>query len=235
MADEKKKVIMAVGGHICDAELTAGGVLATMALKGHKIITVALTAGERGCPPHLTVPEYLKQKKEEARIFAEMLGGESIVFDYPDCELPVNMEVAFQLCDVIRKYRADVLLTHWKGSIHKDHIATHQIVKDAQQFAGLPSIEREYPAKFAAGPYYCENWEDPYDFIPHTYMEVSDEGFELWEKAIQHHWFAVNSKDFKYKDYYTHLMRVRGIEMRKTRAQTFMIEPMSRRVFKSEF
>lgn len=235
MAEFKQKVIMAVGGHVGDMELTAGGVLATMALKGHKIVTVALTAGERGCPAGMTVAEYRKQKVEEARAFAEMLGGESVVFDYPDCELPTNMEVGFQLCDVIRKYRADVLLTHWKGSIHKDHIATHHIVLDAQQFAGLPSIEREYPAKFAAGPYYCENWEDPYDFVPHTYMEVSDEGFELWEKAISKHWFAVNSKDFKYKDYYTHLMRVRGIEARKYRAQTFMIERMSQRVYKQEF
>lgn len=30
-------------------------------------------------------------------------------------------------------------------------------------------------------------------------------------------------------------MRVRGIEMRKTRAQTFMVEPMDMRVYKSEF
>lgn len=106
---------------------------------------------------------------------------------------------------------------------------------DAQLLAGLDSVEREYPAQFAKELYCCENWEDPYGFKPHTYVEVSDEGFALWEKAISHHWFTVNSKDFKYKDYYTHLMRVRGIEMRKTRAQTFMVEPMDMRVYKSEF
>lgn len=233
--EDNKKVIMAIGGHVGDMELTAGGVLATMALKGYKIVTVALTGGERGCPPHLTVPEYRKQKLEEARIFAEMLGGESVVWDYPDCELPVNDETRFKLCDEIRKYKADILLTHWKGSIHKDHISTHKLVFDAQLLAGLDSVEREYPAQFAKELYYCENWEDPYGYVPHTYMEVSDEGFELWEKAISHHWFTVNSKDFKYKDYYTHLMRVRGIEMRKTRAQTFMVEPMDMRVYKSEF
>lgn len=230
-----KKVIMAVGGHIGDMELTAGGVLATMALKGYKIVTVALTAGERGCPPHMTVPEYRKQKVEEARIFAEMLGGESVVWDYPDCELPVNDETRFKLCDEIRKYKADVLLTHWKGSIHKDHIATQQLVFDAQLLAGLPSVEREYPAQFAKELYYCENWEDPYNFARDTYFEVSDEGFALWEKAISHHWFTVNSKDFKYKDYYTHLMRVRGIEMRKTYAQAFAREEMDRRVYRTEF
>ncbi len=36
------KVFMAIGGHIGDAELTSGCVLATQALKGDKIITVAL-------------------------------------------------------------------------------------------------------------------------------------------------------------------------------------------------
>lgn len=51
---DDQRVIMAIGGHIGDMELTAGGTLATMALEGHKIITVALTAGERGNPPHLT-------------------------------------------------------------------------------------------------------------------------------------------------------------------------------------
>ena len=39
--EDNKKVIMAIGGHVGDMELTAGGVLATMALKGYKIVTAA--------------------------------------------------------------------------------------------------------------------------------------------------------------------------------------------------
>lgn len=235
MTENGQKVIMAIGGHIGDMELTCGGVLATMALKGYKIVTVALTAGERGCPDNMTVADYRKQKVQEAKTFAEMLGGESVVWDYPDCELPVNDEARFKLCDEIRKYKADIILTHWKGSIHKDHISTSTLAFEAQLLAGLPSVEREYPAQYAEGPYYCENWEDPNDYVPHIYMEVSDEGYELWEKAITVHWFVTHSKDFKYKDYYSHLMRCRGIEMRKTRAQTFMVQPMDMRVRKSEF
>ena len=48
------KTILAIGGHIGDMELTAGGVMATNALNGGKNITLALTAGERGNPKHLT-------------------------------------------------------------------------------------------------------------------------------------------------------------------------------------
>lgn len=220
---EKKKVIMAIGGHIGDAELTCGGVLATMSLQGHKIITVAMTGGERGNPPHLTVAEYRKQKEQEAKTFAELLGGEAVVFPYADGELPETDEVKLALCDVIRKYKPDVLLTHWNGSIHKDHIATHNIVKDAQFFAGLPSVERELPAHFAGGPYYAENWEDANGYVPYTYVEVTKEGFDLWYKAISTHWFTVNSTSFKYRDFYCTLMKMRGYLCNKEYAETFAV------------
>ena len=42
-----EQCFMAIGAHIGDVELTSGLVLANQALKGDKIITVALTAGER--------------------------------------------------------------------------------------------------------------------------------------------------------------------------------------------
>ena len=215
---------MAIGGHIGDAELTCGGILATLALKGYKVITVALTGGERGNPPHLSVEQYREQKLKEADAFVGHLGGEAIVLPYVDGELPDNEEVRFQVCDLIRQYRPCALLTHWKYSMHKDHELTHRIVKDAQFFAGLRGIERENPAHFA-GPYYAQNWEDATEFKPYVYMKVSKEGFELWKKAIQEHWFAVHSKDFHYMEYYEHLMRCNGCLARCDYAEAFMVNP----------
>ena len=226
---EQNKTIMAIGGHIGDMELTTGGYLATMALKGWKVIIVALTGGEKGNPPHMTVAEYREQKINEAKIFAEMLGGESIVFKYADGELPVDEEVKWDLADLIRKYKPAQLLTHWEKSIHKDHMATNTIVRDAQFYAGLPAFERELPAHFAAGPYYVENWEDPEDFRGEVYFEVTKEGFELWSRAIENHWFTVHSKDFKYRDYYSHLKALRGIEARKAYAEAYTVDYLSKR------
>ena len=224
MTEDGKKVIMAIGGHIGDAELTCGGVLATASLRGDKIVTVAMTGGERGNPPHMTVSDYRKQKEEEARIFAEMLGGEAVVFPYADGELPETDEVKFALCDVIRKYKPDVLLTHWKHSIHKDHMATQRIVLDAQFFAGLPSVERALPAHFAAGPYYAENWEDAAGYVPYVFAEVTQEGFDQWYKAISNHWFTVHSTSFHYREYYASLMKTRGFLCNKPYAETFTVE-----------
>lgn len=235
MTKDGKKVLMAIGGHVGDAELTSGGVLATASLRGEKIVTVALTGGERGAPPHITVADYRRQKEDEARAFAEMLGGEAVVFPYVDGELPETDEVKLQLCDVIRRYKPDVLLTHWKNSMHKDHMATHRIVKDAQFFAGLPTMERALPAHYAAGPYYAENWEDAEDFVPYTYAEVTREGFELWYQAISTHWFAVNSPSFHYREYYATLMKLRGFLCRKEYAEAFTIEKIDQKIIQTGF
>lgn len=235
MTKDGKKVLMAIGGHVGDAELTCGGVLASASLRGEKIVTVALTGGERGAPPHITVADYRRQKEDEARAFAEMLGGEAVVFPYVDGELPETDEVKLQLCDVIRQHKPDVLLTHWKNSMHKDHMATHRIVKDAQFFAGLPTMERALPAHYAAGPYYAENWEDAEDFVPYTYVEVTPEGFELWYKAISTHWFAVNSPSFHYRDYYATLMKLRGYLCRKDYAEAFTIEKIDQKIIQTGF
>lgn len=230
-----EQTIMAVGGHVGDVELTCGGVLATYAKKGFKVITVALTGGERGNPLHLTVEEYRKQKEQEAKGFAEMLGGEAIVFPYVDGELPDSEEIRFQLCDLIRQYRPVAIMTHWKYSMHKDHELTHRIVKDAHFYAGLRGIKRKYNAHFAKGPYYAQNWEDATKFKPYIYLEVTSEGFELWRKAIQLHWFAVNSTSFHYMEYYINLMKCNGCLARTEYAEAFMINDEEMKLILKEF
>ena len=226
------KTIMAIGAHIGDMELTVGGVLASMALEGHKIITVALTSGEKGNPKDMDVETYRKQKQKEAKAFADMLNGVAIVLPYDDGTLQNNDQIKFEVADLIRAYKPDLLITHWKNSMHKDHETTHFIVKDAQFYAGIKGFEREHPAHYAGGPYYAENWEDPEGFSPYVYVKVSDAGFKLWQKAISTHWFALHSASFKYKEYYESLMSVRGKEARTTYAQAFDISPLSKKVIK---
>ncbi|MBB3127803.1 LmbE family N-acetylglucosaminyl deacetylase [Paenibacillus rhizosphaerae] len=231
---EQKLTIMAIGGHVGDAELTAGGVLASHSLKGDRIVTLALTAGERGVPAGQDMAEYRQQKVNEGKAFADMLGGESIVFDIPDGELKDTEEMRLRVCDEIRRVRPNIIITHWKNSMHKDHTTTHNIVNDARFFAGLASFERELPAFFASKLYYAENWEDAVDYKPYVYVDFSQEAFDLWVKAVSQHWFVTGSKSFPYLEYYKHLARVRGIEARKEYAETFMIPAETMRLRQSE-
>lgn len=216
-------VYLSIGAHIGDAELTSGCFLASKALEGNKIITLALTAGERGNPPHLTTEEYRKQKVNEAKSFAKILGGEAIVFDYEDGLLPDNEEVRFKVAEIIRKYRPKQIFTHWKNSMHKDHELTFKIVNDASFYANLEMGNKVKGERHFAPVFYAENWEDEEDFKPYIYLECSKEGFDLWSRALKEHWFVMNSSSFKYYDYYTHLASVRGALSRTKYAEAFAV------------
>ena len=160
------KVIMAIGGHIGDAELTAGALLASNAVDGGTNITVALTAGERGNPPHLTPAEYRVQKVKEAEAFAKLVNGEAVVLKYSDGELPNNEEVRREVAELIVKYKPNVIITHWHSAMHKDHNATHYIVQDAQFLAGV--VGNAEGKRHYAPVYFAENWEDDQDFQENT-------------------------------------------------------------------
>lgn len=225
------KTILAIGGHIGDMELTAGGIMASNAIKGGKNITLALTAGERGNPAHLTPAEYRVQKVKEAETFAKMVNGEAIVLKYCDGELPMSDEVVNEIVEIIVKYKPNVIVTHWKSTMHRDHNNTHLLVQEAQFRAGV--VGNKDGIRHYAPLYFCENWEDSDDFVPYVYVDITD-GYELWKETIQTHWFIMNSKDFKYFDYYTSLARCRGALMKKQYAECFAVHDRQKKIFKEE-
>ena len=213
---------LAIGAHIGDAELTAGALLATCAVHGGKAVTLALTAGEKGAPIGADIAAYRADKIAQAEAFARDLGGEAYVLQYEDGLVPDDDEIRFAVCDIIRKVKPDIIVTHHAQSMHKDHAACHRIVVDAWFYAAIEGFRRELPRHFAQKLYFAENWEDAPGFEPYVYLDVSD-GYALWEKAIDHHWFAIHSTSFPYKEYYSHLKRLRGIQGRKGYCEGFMI------------
>lgn len=201
--------ILAIGAHAADMEISAGAVLAKCASLGGEVTLLHLTPGERGHPT-LDPDAYAAQKRMEAEDAAKELGGRAIFLDHKDGELPDTEEVRFQVCDVIREVKPTIILSHWKNSIHKDHITAHRIVEDAVFYAAIPGIVRALPNHRGASLYYTENWEDPEGFTPYYYVDVT--GFmELWERAARRYeLFSGNISSFPYLDYYRSLARVRG-------------------------
>ena len=225
------KTILAIGGHIGDAELTSGGTLAANAVDGGKSFTLALTAGERGNPPHITVEDYRKQKISEAEAFASMMNGKAYVLDYPDGELPDDENVRYEVANVIREVRPDVITTHWRSTMHKDHDRTHRIVCDAQFLASVVENDALKGSRHYAPVYFAENWEDDPDFSPYIYVDIT-RGYELWCEGLRLHWFVMNSRDFAYYDYYTSLARMRGCLGKTLYAEAFSVFDRNRKIKK---
>lgn len=220
MENKPQNVILAVGAHTGDAQLTSGMLLARHAQQGDKIIMLDLTAGERGAPKGVSIADFRKRNVEGAAKFADLLGGTSIVFDIPDGELYANQALELQVAQVMREHRVTQVLYHWQHSLHKDHLAAHTITKNAIFFAALPTYEHPLPPARITRTMMAENWEDSEGFVPYFYVDVSD-AFALWKKAIVNLWLAENSTSFQYLRYYEALSICRGAMIGKQHASAF--------------
>ena len=223
------KTILAVGAHTGDAQLTSGLLLARCAQAGDRVVTLDLTAGERGAPKGMSTEEFRAQNIASAKEFADMLGGVSIVFDTPDGELDYSKELAVKICDIMREYQVSTVLYHWKNSMHKDHIAASKLTTDAIFYASLPTFERPLPPAPIRRFLYAENWEDSEGFVPYAYFDVSD-AFPLWKEAVKKLWLTEHSKDFKYLQYYEGLARMRGALIKKEYGTAFGIDEYAKRI-----
>ncbi|HUQ81131.1 MAG TPA: PIG-L family deacetylase [Gemmatimonadaceae bacterium] len=229
-AQAPARTILAIGAHAGDAELTSGLLLAQQQRLGDRTVILHLTLGEGG-NPKLTPAAYGEQKRREALAVGATLGAEVLFAPYKDGELSDDDAARRYVADVIRQVKPTHVLTHWGSSIHKDHSATHRIVSDAVLLASLPGVVTPHPAwRGVRAVWYAENWEDPDGFKPFVYVGVAAEDSSRWREAVRKYEFVGGSiSSFRYLDYYSALMTLRGAESRKGRAVSFDIDAMGKR------
>lgn len=226
---QQARTILAIGAHAGDAELTMGPLLAAERARGSRVVILDLTLGERGHPT-LTPAQYAAQKRSEAEGVARALGAELEIGPWQDAEIPNDEPARRWVAAVIRRVRPNLVLTHWKKSMHRDHAATSAIVQDAVLLAALPGVTGVDGAPHrGVSMWYAENWEDAEDFRPYVYVAVDSASWSRWKAAVSHFAFARGATGFPYIDYYDALGRVRGIEARKGRAVAFDVEPYGKK------
>jgi N-acetylglucosamine malate deacetylase 1 len=213
--------VLAIGGHAADMEFTAGALVAKYTRAGARAVFLHLTAGEMG-HPRLPGQEYARQKYEEAHRAAQVLGAEARFLPYADASLPCNDEVAYQIADVIREVRPQVVLTHWRGSFHSDHLSAHHNTMRALFLAALPAIARTHPPHAPSTVLFLENWEDMEDFDPNLYVDIDDVYDQWLEAANQYELFRGSISSFRYRDYYQALAIMRGCLSGYARAVALM-------------
>jgi N-acetylglucosamine malate deacetylase 1 len=219
--DDQRKCIMVIGAHAADAEIMGGAAILKHVDLGWRAVLVHATLGEKGHQV-LSAEQYAAIKRDEVRDSAALLGATAEVLPYGDGELPINEEVQWQIADLIRKHRPDVLLTHWKGSFHRDHRATHVNVMESLFLASLPAFKREYPAHGGFKVYFAENWEDWDDYRPDLYLDVTAQ-FDRYIQAIRaYSLFRGEVSSFPYEQWYRGASELRGAMAGCARAVALM-------------
>lgn len=220
--------ILAIGAHMGD-EVAWGYALAAQVRLGLSVGLLHLTPGEKGHPT-MTPEDYAAQKRREAQACVEALGAQMWALDYRDGELKEDDEVKWAVADVIREAKPRLVITHWVGSMHKDHAACHRLLPDARFYAGLPAFERDRPHHWVPQVLYGENWEDLRGYEPEVYVEVLEEDLARYEAAMREYaLFRGEVAKFPYLDYYRALARTRGCEVGYPNAATFAVPADARR------
>jgi N-acetylglucosamine malate deacetylase 1 len=217
--------LLVIGAHAFDAEVMAGGLVAVRSHLGATTVVLHVSLGEAG---HVgkTTSDYAAQKRDEALRAAAVLGAQAKFLDHPDTRVSYAPGLAKQIAQVVQEVRPQTVVTHWRGSWHPDHVATHHATIKGLILAGL--------AKGAEGrgPYapsellFAENWEDGEDFRPQAYRDIS-EGFEPWQAALAEYEIGrPDGSGFPYRDYYTALARLRGCLFGVRYAEAFLPAPV---------
>ena len=215
--------IMAIAAHPGDAFFSMGLPVALQTHLGARGVFLSLTAGEKGSRT-VAPTDYGRQQRAAGDRAAQMLAASAVTLDYPDGELPQSDDVKLAICDLIRKYAPDVIVTHWSGTWHKDHRASHEIVLDAVFYAALPALARKDSAHSVRRVLFADNWEDSTGFSPDTYLDVSPV-FDHWTEACAAFPMWRGETGFRYRDYYTSLAIARGCLGGFPRAVALMSAP----------
>jgi N-acetylglucosamine malate deacetylase 1 len=220
--------IMAIAAHPGDGLFTMGAAVAHQIELGGAGALLSLSRGERGAPKDIPIQQYGEMQRTATEKATHLLGAEAIFLAYPDAEIPFNEESTLAVCDVIRQYKPEVVVTHWNGSWHKDHQNCHLIVRDALFYAGLGTLARSRAAHTVSKVFYADNWEDATNFVPDTYLDI-EAVYEKWLAACDFYpMWRGQTGFFRYNDYYSALAIMRGCLAGFKHAIALMSDPGQR-------
>ncbi len=201
------KRVVSIGAHSLDAELMGGPLLIKYAHVGAHCTCMHVTQG-RLEDPNATKEEceaYLKQLLDQNKVAAEKLGADTLWLGYVSSNMPSTEEFANRLEKYFTDEKVDLVITHWRGSMHPRHINTHDAV--------ITAVKRMHQKGSNIRLMYGETFEDLNGFLPQAYITMSDEETAQWFDALNTYTvFRGGVNDFPYQQYYHTNLKVREIE-----------------------
>jgi LmbE family N-acetylglucosaminyl deacetylase len=201
--------ILAIFAHPDDETFGCGGTLALHAEAGHRVDTLSLTCSE-------------VEREPELRRAAEALGiQEPIIFK----EESVNVTPGLirRVSDIIVDRKPKAIITHLPFDYHREHRATHELVKEAVEWAGHTTI-------------YEDAWVVERLLLmevntlipnPHVVIDISD----VWPKkkaAIEEYTTQLDKFQWGYyQDFMEKKAKLRGAHGSCDYAEAFLVEPLA--------
>lgn len=201
------KRVVSIGAHSLDAELLGGPLIIKYAKAGAHCTCVHVTQG-RLEDPTATEQEkesYSKLVLSQNQKAAQCLGADTLWLGYVSNDMPTTAEFTTRLEAYFKEEQVDLVITHWRGSMHPRHINTHDAVVTAVKNLRKQGSDIRLV--------YGETFEDLVGFIPQAYFVLTEEEKQQWLEALDaYSVFRGEVNDFPYWQYYTTNGKIRQIE-----------------------
>ncbi len=197
---------MTIFAHQDDETFSAGGVLSKYELS----YAVSITKDEK------RVNEFEKACK--------LLTTNPIQLDFSNIRYSNFDEIKNKLVKIIQEFKPDIIITHTDFDYHKEHRITHEIVKEAVEWASH-TTNPENDAHQVRSLWGAETTVlIPF---PHIYIDISEEN-QIRMKAIN----VYESQSHKggdgfYSDFHGTRTKLRGIQASTEHAEVYIKIPIS--------
>jgi LmbE family N-acetylglucosaminyl deacetylase len=201
------KRMVSIGAHSLDAELMGGPLMIKYARSGAHCTLVHVTQGRLEDPEATEEAKkaYLAELLNQNKRAAEKLGADTIWLGYVSSSMPSLEEFQKRLENYFTEEKVELVITHWRGSMHPRHVNTHDAVTGA--------VKRLRERGNSIKLLYGETFEDLVGFIPQAYFPLDETEKEQWFSALgEYQVFRGGINDFPYIPYYTTNGKVRAVE-----------------------
>lgn len=203
----KYKNIACFGGHHLDAELMGGPLMIKYAQQGSTCTYINMTEGrlENPSATNKEKEDYLTKIRSENIAADTAMLGKTWNMGHTSQSLPNHQEMVEVIEEYLEKNQIDLVITHWRGTLHPRHYYTYQTVTQA-----VKNIRKTRQIQLLYG----ENCEDLVGFIPTCYVGLNPDHIQIWLNGLKKYSIfngAVNN--VPYEAYYTTQLKIRAMEV----------------------
>jgi LmbE family N-acetylglucosaminyl deacetylase len=168
--------VVAVGAHQ-DDEMSCMGTLIRCAARGDRITVISISNGDKGGQHDPTIPnsDIAAIRIQEAQSVAAELGAEYVCLGVEDEFVEDTRDVRLDVTRLLRRVRADLVLTLPPTDYNIDHIRAGEITAHAALLSAINTLRIEGSALARAPAVMYMDSIVGLDFQPTHYVDISDQ------------------------------------------------------------
>lgn len=174
IAQDKKSNIVVIGAHPDDCDIKAGGIALLFSEMGHNVLFISVTNGDAG-HHEMGGGALAKRRMAEAEEAGRRFGVKYVVLDNHDGELMPTLPIRLEIIRWIRRWNADVVISHRPNDYHPDHRNSSILVQDAAYMVIVPNVAPDTPplSKNPVFLYMEDRFQRPNPFRPDITVDIS--------------------------------------------------------------